>query len=630
MGQRRRIHSGSESILLSDNSRLPDGKESARRPILVAAFLAAGILIWLGIGGGRGIGVARWAIIAGAAALSFLPAVAKFIERNVDRIRHPSSPNANWAAVAIAIISAAYFILTAFLQDRDLFPKTHDDCSYMIQMQMLARGRLWMPGLPLPDFFDSFYLIVRPVYASQYFPGTALLYVPTIWLHLPTWVMPVLAAGTVVGLTYRILTELIDGVAGALGALWITSLTWFRMASILLMSQVPALLLGLIMVWAWLCWRRHRRAGWLLLIGIAAGWCAITRPVDALCFAIPVGVAILVDLIKSNPRQWAIAGVLLVAGAAPFLAIQLVFNEGVTGHLFQTPFRMYLDRDVPGTQFGFPAGNSQARPQSVVPEKQEYYSNWVMPYIGRHRPDRLLQSWAGRWFPMIVDTTMPCRAMLPLAMVGLLGLRDRRRWVLWATVPLFALLYAFYTIFLEHYAIAIMPATAMVCLPGIDEIGDAAPKFRRSIVSALAMFITVACITSFWEINRLIAPAGKQIEDETIRSPMLRGIEQDIPNAADLKKPAVFLFRYHRGGNFFEEPVYNTGVAWPDDAEIIHAHDLGAHRDREIIEYYANRKPVREFYLYDEKSADPITDLGPDSDPDQILKNLARAELGTK
>jgi hypothetical protein len=337
-----------------------------------------------------------------------------------------------------------------------------------------------------------------------------------------------------------------------------------------------------------------------------------------------------VDLIKSKPRRWVIAGVLLVAGAGPFLAIQLVFNKGVTGHLFQTPFRMYLDRDVPGTQFGFPAGNSQARPQSVVPEKQEYYSNWVMPYIERHRPDRLLQSWAGRWFPMIVDTTMPCRAMLPLAMVGLLGLRDRRRWVLWATVPLFALLYAFYTIFLEHYAIAIMPATAMVCLLSIDVIGDAAPKFRRSVVSALTMFIMVACLTSFWEVNRLIAPRGRQIEDETIRSPMLRGIEQDIPTAADLKKPAVFLFRYHSGGNFFEEPVYNIGVAWPDDAEIIHAHDLGPQRDREIVGYYASRKPVREFYLYDEKSADPITDLGSDSDPDQVLRNLARAESGAK
>lgn len=608
--------------------------KGARRVIQVVALLFGGILIWIAIGGGRGIGGLRWWIIAVTAALGFVPQIAERVDRILRRLRRPSAGTTNIAAFAIAIVAAGYFILTAYLQDRDLFPKTHDDCSYLIQMQMLARGRLWMPGLPLPDFFDSFYILVRPVYASQYFPGTALLYVPTIWLHLPTWLMPVLGAGAVVGLTYRILTELIDGAAGALGALWITSLSWFRMASILLMSQVPALLLGLVIVVGWLKWRRRRRAGWMLLIGVAAGWAAITRPVDALCFSIPVGIAIVADLRGAKMKTWLLAAALLLIGAAPFLSLQLVFDKGVTGHFFRTPFRAYLDRDVPGTQFGFPRENPAARPQSIVPQKQEYYFNWARPYIQRHEPGQLLQSWAGRWFPMIVDTTTPARVMIPLAIVGLLGLAGRRRWVLGATVPLFVLLYAFYPIFLEHYAIALMPTVAILCLLGIEVIGDALPPFRKQIVGALTILVVVACVTSFWEINRLIAPTGKQIDDETIHSPMLRQINEDIPAAQDLKKPAVFLFRYHPGGNFFEEPVYNTGVAWPDDAEIIRAHDLGPQRDREIVGYYAASKPVREFYLFDPKAAQPINDLGPTTDPGRIVGNLDAAEskpsIGTK
>jgi hypothetical protein len=438
--------------------------------------------------------------------------------------------------------------------------------------------------------------------------------------------MPVLAAGAVVGLTCRILTELIDGAAGALGALWIISLSWFRMASILLMSQVPALLFGLVIVLGWLKWRRHRRAGWMLLIGVGAGWAAITRPVDALCFSIPVGIAIGADLLGAKMRIWLIAAVLLAIGAAPFLSLQLAFDKGVTGHFFHTPFRMYLDRDVPGTEFGFPREDPAARPQSVVPQKQEYYFNWARLYVQRHQPGQLLQSWAGRWFPMIVDTTMPVRIMIPMAVVGLLGLTDRRRWALGATVPLFVLLYAFYPIFLEHYAIALIPAAAMLCLLGIGVIADAMPPFRKQIVGALTILVVVGCATSFWEINRLIAPPGKQIDDETIHSPMLRQINEDIPAAQDLKKPAVFLFRYHRGGNFFEEPVYNTGVAWPDDAEIIRAHDLGPLRDQEIVAYYAARKPVREFYLFDPKAAQPINDLGPTTRPGRILGNLEAAE----
>jgi hypothetical protein len=613
------------------NESLPSiAPQPAGRPIGVAVLLALGIGVWIATGGGRGIGGVRWAIILCSAAMAFFPAVASGIESLLTKIRHPSSRAAGLASVVIAAVAAGYFILTAVLQDRDLFPKTHDDCSYLIQMQMLARGRLWMPALPLADFFDSFYLIVRPVYASQYFPGTALLYVPMIWLHLPTWVMPVMAAGAVVGLTYRILTELVDGAAGALGALWIASLSEFRLASILLMSQVPALLLALVMVWGWLRWRRKRAAGWMVVIGVAAGWAAITRPVDALCFAIPIGIATAVDLLKFPFRKWVAIACLIVVGAAPFLAIQLVFNKGVTGHLFETPFRMYLDRDAPGTQFGFPAFDPRAHPQSIVPQKQEYYSNWVTPFIAEHRPGQLLRSWVNKWFPMIVDTTMPARVMLPLAAVGLLGLGGRRRWVLWGTVPAFITLYAFYTVFLEHYAIILMPAVAMVCLLSVGAIGQALPRaLRPSASAALTVLIAVACLTSFWEINRMIAPPGKQVDDEPIRSAMLRDFNQKIPYASDLQKPAVFLFRYHKGDNFFEEPVYNTDVAWPDDAEIIRAHDLGPQRDRQIVEYYAGRTPVRHFYLFDAKAPVTIIDLGPTDHPAQILQNLDEAESTT-
>jgi hypothetical protein len=453
------------------------------------------------------------------------------------------------------------------------------------------------------------------------------------------------------------------------------------MASVLLMSQIPALLLGLIMVWAWLRWRKTRRAGWMLLIGGAAGWAAITRPVDALCYAIPIGVAIVWDLLRGAnqmhcpslpPGEGRAEGkpgqtfgqrarrsqfpltptlsqgereqegrralscsppmilALLIIGAAPFLAIQLAFDKGVTGRWLETPFRMYLDRDAPGTQFGFPKYDANARPQSVLPQKQAYYKDWVVPYIRRHQPDQLLTNWATRWLPMILDTTMPTRAMIPLTIVGLAGLTDRRRIVLWTTLPLLVLLYLFYTIFLEHYAIAVIPAIVMTGVLAVPTLGDAFPRFRRPIVAATAMLITASCVTSFWEINRRIAPPGRQIEDETFRSTLLREVNQDLPQASDLNKPAVILFRYHLGDNYFEEPVYNTDVAWPDDAPIIRAHDLGPRRDREIIDYYAARHPPRTFYLFDPKASPAIVELGTTRKPRELLETLDRTELGSK
>ena len=602
----------------------PDDRNAPRGGALPLVLLAAGAAVWAAIGPGRGIGALRWTVILSAAAIAVLPPVASVVSEFLERLRRPSPSALARASISIALAAACYFILTAVLQDRDLQPKTHDDSSYLIQMQMLARGRLWMPAHPLADFFDSFYLLTRPVYASQYFPGTALLYVPTVWLRLPAWLMPVLAAGAVVGLVYRVLAELIDGAAAAVGALWVASLSWFRMASILLMSQVPALLFGLLMVWAWLRWRRSRRAGWLVLIGAAAGWSAITRPVDALCFAVPVAAALAVDLMKQPAERARAIGIVIVS-AAPFLCVQLALNKGVTGHFFQTPFRMYLDRDVPGTQFGFPPTDPNARPQSVLSQKQEYYTNWVTPFIRRHQPGAVLATWATRYFAQIVDTTLPARGALPLATVGLLGLTDRRRWVVFATLPLFVGLYCFYTIFLEHYAIAVIPAVVLLGLLGVRVLAGAFPRFERPLVSGATVMIVAAALTNFWELNRGIAPEGRQVDDETFRSLALRQIDQ-IPDASDFKGPAVLLFRYHTGGDFFQEPVYNTGVPWPDDAEVIRAHDLGPARDREIVRYYAGRQPVRWFYLVDLKSKDAIVPLGPTSNPAAILQKLDEAE----
>src|SRR5438045_154218 len=91
-----------------------------------------------------------------------------------------------------------------------------------------------------------------PASPSPSFPGTARLYAASGWLQWPTWVVPVMAAGAVVGLLYRVVTELIDGAAGALAAVLLVGLSWYRMLSVLVFAQVPLLLMALLLVWSWL------------------------------------------------------------------------------------------------------------------------------------------------------------------------------------------------------------------------------------------------------------------------------------------------------------------------------------------------------------------------------------------
>src|SRR3954467_10029879 len=217
------------------------------RQLWTLVLLGAGLLLWGWVEyraaklHGHGLGPGRWALLALTAVLSLLPGIPQRMTRVLDRVRNPSPRALDWATIAISLGATAYFVFTAFNQDRDLFPKTHDEGSYVIGLRMLARGRLWMPQHPLADFFDTFYVITRPVYASLYFPGTALLYAAGDWLQWPTWGMPVLAAGAVVGLLYRVVTELIEGAAGALAAALLVALSWYRMLSVLVFAQVPLL-----------------------------------------------------------------------------------------------------------------------------------------------------------------------------------------------------------------------------------------------------------------------------------------------------------------------------------------------------------------------------------------------------
>jgi hypothetical protein len=85
-------------------------------------------------------------------------------------------------------------------------------------------------------------------------------------------------------------------------------------------------------------------------------------------------------------------------------------------------------------------------------------------------------------------------------------------------------------------------------------------------------------------------------------APVFRLIDEQI--ADGVRPPAVVLFHEDPGKfNANIEPAYNTDVAWPDDAAVIRAHDLGAGRNRELYAYYAELsrrrgEPQRGIYVY--------------------------------
>ena len=526
-------------------------------------------------------------IICGAVA--YLPPVRGWLRRMVERARSLSAAAQLRCSVVAGLSSTIYLWLTAVAAHRQLFPYIHDEFSYLIQAHQLARGRLWMPAHPLAAFFDSFQIFVKPVYASAYFPGTALLYVPGVWLHLPPYVTSLIIAGTVGGLVFWIATTLIDAVAGGVAVLLLWSDGMYRELSTLTMGQLPLLLFGLSAIVAWLKWQKTSGKKWSISIGFFLGLSCVTRPVDALCFVIPIGIAVLVR----NPKQ-----ILLIAFAAiPLICMQLVLNHGITGDWLRTPFGMYADQDYPGTNYGFHPFDPMAKPQSDLPQKLALYENDYKPVIEQHRLENIVShllhphgpfDGARLGWSLSQCTPQPFPLLLIFLPLSLLTL-TLERGVLLAILPLFVLLYIPYVFFFPHYVVTAAPAIIIGSLLAIKTIGKSAGEIAEIGLTLLLAGLAIAAL-----------PQWDPWSEDVFNADLLASVNRQL---ADLPhQPAVVLFTYDPRRNTNEEPVFNADVAWPDDAEIIRAHDRGP-ANTAIFNYYAARDPTRFFYRFDERDS---------------------------
>jgi hypothetical protein len=556
-------------------------------------------------------------LLAAAGVLAFLPWTGRFVGRLLDRARRPSLPARLVIAAAIWAAGSGYLAWTAHSQHRSLLPLVEDEYSYEIQARMVAEGRLWFPSHPMAEFFETFQMLSRPVYASIYFPGTALLYWPMATFRIEPWIVPICASGLCLALIYLVTTSAMDGVAGLLAALLLAAVSEFRILSVMRLSQIPVAVFGLACIALWLAWRRRRRPGWLVLLGMAMGWAAITRPVDALAFALPVAIAMAGDLWGKRIGTWARTALLISIGLAPFLTLQLVFDRGTTGRVLLTPYTLYFHRELPGLEYGFHRGEPPARQSSKLPQKEAEFEDLrrIAKPLTWARAGRL-PGVAVRRAARALDNSLPTELLLILIPLAPLGLTGARRWVIAGVAPLFLLLYLANPLFLNHYSVPIAPIIVFwICL-GAAALGAFAGGLRRG--AALGRFVPLAvaalAISSLPEVRGTRGGTG----DFLIYPPP--GIADAVQAAlAPIPGRAVVLFHYRPGSN---DPVYNVDVAWPDDARVIRVNDLGPDADAKLVAYYAARQPDRVFYLYDPQAPQPLHKLGPVTRPAVVLGEL--------
>jgi hypothetical protein len=594
-------------------------------------------------------------VLFAAVILALIPMTRRGIAAAFAFLRRPSATVRRRTAWLIALLSGPLLYGLGAARRRLGLPIWHDENMYRMQTNFLAHGKFCLPGLPiqtpgspqldpatahrLADFFDSPYIFVHDVYAPVYFPGTALLHVPAAWMHLPYWLTPMIIAAISLTVLYLIVTELIDGLAGLLAVLLMISLLTFRWLALVEMSHAAGMLWGLVALWAWLRWRREAgemgrqgdkgtggqgdaeimiprvslshgllvspspvpREVWVILAGVAAGFYAITRPLDAICVLAPVALAWIWDFRQLKWRPALATIVIALVSAAPLLALQLMFDRAITGHALETPLDRYnrIYFNVPS--LGLQTYDPTFRPPTPVRQIQKVYDTLDRPQIMAFTSAKAAAwQWLTLRLPLTLGSTTPTLFMMILLPAALAGLTDRRRWVLWSMSWCYLIGAGFFYIFAAQYTIAAAPAVIFAVVLAVSVIHRAWPA--SGVASVFVPLAVMLLAVEYIAINQQDffepIPAASSAGPSSLGW-VSRFNYRNIP--AGVEQPALVFFRFSPDEKPYEEPVYNWDVLNPDEAPIIRVHDLGPIRNLELLTYYQRTQPDRHVYLFDRK-----------------------------
>jgi hypothetical protein len=230
-----------------------------------------------------------------------------------------------------------------------------------------------------------------------------------------------------------------------------------------------------------------------------------------------------------------------------------------------------------------------------VPQKRLAEEVVTIPAHRQRLETPFLQLFLRKRLQYMLDDSLPWPPLMSLVPVGLLAVVKGRRWVLWAYVPLLALGYTFHATYLSFYAVAVAPAVIYAVLAGVSALGSVC----RARFGGIAIIVLTAVILTVAVVELPEFGGGRR--DDFEGAQVLREVDHELAKVEGT--PSLVLIRFGAGCNPSLEPVYNADVAWPDDAGVIRAHDLGDEVNGRLFAYYAGRDPGRRVYRYDRAAA---------------------------
>jgi hypothetical protein len=250
-------------------------------------------------------------------------------------------------------------------------PIFHDEAAYVLQAGIFAHGRWADPAPPLPEFFEQMHVLVEPVRAAKYFPGHSLLLAPAVAVGLTAGIPLLLAFGSA-SLLVVLSRRLANGwVALFAWLVWLAAPGGLRFRPTFL-SEVTTDFLWLAGWWALLRWWESGRPRFLVTLAACIGWAAITRPLTALLYAIPVGAVVLWK--AAAERRWRAVGLAALVGVA-ILGLVPLWSARTTGSWRTTPLAIYTRTYLPFDRLGFSADPTPPK-RALPPDMQAIYEKF--------------------------------------------------------------------------------------------------------------------------------------------------------------------------------------------------------------------------------------------------------------
>jgi len=454
-------------------------------------------------------------------------------------------------------------------------PDVYDEFGHLLEADTLRHFRLANPPHPLPQFFETFFVLQEPAYSSIYPVGQGLaLALGWAIFGLP-WAGVVLSVAAFCALCYWMLRAwTTPGWALAGGALaviefgplnqWMNSYwggAFAAAAGCLVFGALPRL-------------RHGPRTRDAVLLGVGLGMHLLTRPYESIFLFLGV-----VLFFVPDPRKLARVAPDVVLVLIPAVAIMLFQNKAVTGSWTTLPEMLSQ------YQYGVPAALTiQSNPVPHRDLTREQALDYKMQ-SSFHTGPETVRSYLERLEYRVRYYRFFFLAPLYLALVVfLVTIREFRFVWVALTLLMFSLGVNFFPAFQTHYIAAVTCLFVLVSVTGLARIGGAAA--RLIVFLCVAHFLFWYGLHVFDDAAASVAMRPYETWDAINHGNPERRIYVNRQLAAMPGKLLVFV-RYYPQHIFQDEWVYNAADI--DGARVVWARDLGDAEDEKLRRYYPGR-----------------------------------------